>query len=265
MENKSKSNIILLAIVIILLGVGLVYAFFYNFRQANQKNTGLVDNFPNENNQQNISDEKRSTPTPVPPISQNYECQSVAGFNCNDYANGWKAIFKKENNLSEAEFNSYITITSVAINPLGNNYELAVRYQVKKDWLTANKVDSILLGIGSPLKPDQLPTERDSSTSGRTGVSSVEVKSPLSFSSNASAIKYFTNIYGQGLSNIKTIAGFQYFWNIEQDRASYAGQGGEPYLEINGEINITQNRCFTGQISLIGKKTVFQENPCAVN
>lgn len=264
MENKSKLNTILLVIIVILLAVGLVYIFINNSKQENKEDSDFVGNFPQEDSQkQDTLNQKISTPTP--PISQNDECKSVTGYSCNDYKNGWKEIFKKENSLSETEFNSYVTITSVEFNPLGNNFELTVRYTVKKDWFIVNQVDSILLGIGSQLKPDQLPTERDISTSGRTGVSSVYIKSPLYFSSSSSAVKYFTNIYGQNLSNIKTVTGFQYFWNIERDSASYAGQGGEPYLGISGEINSSQNKCFSGQISLVSKKTVFRENPCMIN
>ncbi len=200
-------------------------------------------------------------------VSQNDECKNVTGYSCDEYKNGWKETFKKENNLSESEFNSYITITSVEFMPMGKNYELTIRYDIKKDWLLVNKIDSIFLGISPQLKPDQLPLERSVGTKGRNyGVSSVDIKSPLSFSSSDLAIEYFAGIYSQDVSKIKIFGkDFQYYWNVEKDSSNNAGQGGEPYLRLSGEINISQNKCFTGEISLINKKTVYREGPCFIN
>lgn len=204
-------------------------------------------------------------------ISAN-ECERLTGYTVMDYQNGWKEKFKKENNLSEAEFNSYITINNTSLQQTGNTCELAVRYIIKKDWLLVDRIDNMTLGVPPTISPSNLPLERDSEKPGRSGVSTIKLHDILSFKNKAEAFAYFIKTYNLSSDNVNVDVeadiDFQYFYNKESAESAgmiFAGEGGEPFIKISGVIDYDKNECLGGEVSLVTKETTYSKKPCIIN
>jgi hypothetical protein len=192
-------------------------------------------------------------------------CQNLISNSAKEYQEGWERAFKKENHLSDSEFDSFITIKSVSLRPVGNTCELTVGYAIKKDWFETSRGDTMTLGIPPKISPDMLPLESDPTKPGRLGVSTINLHDQFAFKSEAEALDYFLNAHN--LSG--TRAGifkrsFQYFWDKESHSPS-AGKGGEAFITVTGTINFGANKCFRGEISLVSKETMYSLGPCAIN
>ncbi len=208
------------------------------------------------------------SPAPVPNPVLSSECEKLTGYTTAAYREGWKEAFKKENNLSEPQFNAYITVTDASLLPIGNTCELTVRYSVKKDYLTASRVDNMTLSVPPAITPNNLPLESDPTTSGRSGVSTINLNKAFAFVSSAQALDYFVNSHNLTGTGASISYGFQYFWDKESAESKgspFAGKGGEAYIQIRGTINESANKCYSGQVSLVTKETVFNEGPCRIN
>lgn len=207
--------------------------------------------------------------TPSPNSTSSGECEQFTGYSVKAYQDGWKETFKKENNLSKSQFDTYIIITDVSMRPIGNTCELTVRYTIKKNWMSVNRVDSMTLGVPPTISPSSLPLESDPTKSGRTGVSTINLHDSLSFKSKTKALNYFVNAYNlKGTGARIWMEGFQYFWNKEAAENSgypFAGEGGEAYITVSGTINSTQNKCYSGDLSLVSKETTYRNTPCLIN
>ncbi|MEK9185638.1 MAG: hypothetical protein AAB863_02570, partial [Patescibacteria group bacterium] len=175
----------------------------------------------------------------------------------------------KENNLSDSQFNAYISVTAVSLRPLGNTCELEVRYTVKKDWLLVNQIDNMTLGVPPTISPSNLPLESDPTKPGRIGVSTVNLHDPLSFKSQTETLNFFVDKYNlKGTGAKVQNQGFQYFWNKESAEKSgypFAGEGGEAFISVFGTLNQGQNKCFNGELSLVSKETTYHDTPCLIN
>jgi len=218
------------------------------------------------------------TPSPTPPdsptqpstqeIIMSNECGDLINYGVEAYYDGWKKTFKTENNLSELQFNDYITVTTVSLRPVGNTCELSIRYKVKKDWFVANRIDDMALGVPPTITPDNLPLESDPTKSGRIGVSTINLHDSFSFKSESEALSYFVSAYNlKGTGATVQNRGFQYFWNKEAAEKSgypFAGEGGEAYITVVGTIDSGQNKCYSGELSLVTKETTFRETPCRI-
>jgi hypothetical protein len=206
-----------------------------------------------------------STQTP----SLNNNCEGLVSYSAKEYQDGWEKTFKKINNLSDSQFNAHITITSVSLRPLGLTCELEVRYTVKKDWLLVNQIDSMTLGVPPTISPNNLPLESDPTKPGRIGVSTVNLHDPLSFESQTEALNFFVDKYNlKGTGAKVQNQGFQYFWNKESAEKSgypFAGEGGEVFISVSGALNQGQNKCFSGELSLVSKETTYHDTPCWIN
>src|SRR3989338_6833864 len=211
--------------------------------------------------------------TPTSPSTQapslNNNCEGIIIYSAKEYQDGWEKTFKKENNLSDSQFNAYITIATVSLRPLGLTCELEIRYVVKKDWLLVNQVDSMTLGVPPTISPNNLPLESDPTKSGRIGVSTVNLSDKLSFSSQSEALNFFVDKYNlKGTGAKVQNQGFQYFWNKESAEKSgypFAGEGGEAFISVSGTLNQDQNKCFSGELSLVSKETTYHDTPCWIN
>lgn len=214
--------------------------------------------------------------TPAPNPTSSDECERSTGHTVKEYQDGWQEAFKKENNLSESQFNTYIRIghhpfpiiSDVSLRPIGNTCELAVRYTIRKDWMLVKRVDNMTLGVPPTTSPSNLPLESDPQKSGRNGVSTINLHDPLSFKSRTDALNYFVNVYGLNDTGARIQKeDFQYFWNKESAENSgypFAGEGGEAYVTVVGTINSTQNKCYAGDLSLVSKETTYRETPCVI-
>ncbi|MEK7575739.1 MAG: hypothetical protein AAB491_01465 [Patescibacteria group bacterium] len=213
------------------------------------------------------------TPSPNPPStsspSLNNNCEGLVSYSVRAYQDGWEKTFKKENNLSDSQFNTYITVTAISLQPVGNTCELAVRYTIKKDWLVVNQVDDMTLGVPPTISPDNLPLESDPTKPGRIGVSNVNLHDPLSFKNQTEAMNFFVDKYNlKGIGAKIQKQGFQYFWNKEGAEKSgypFAGEGGEAFISVSGTINSSQNKCYSGELSLVSKETTYHDTPCRIN
>lgn len=200
------------------------------------------------------------------------ECERLTGYTVLDYQNGWKEEFKKENNLSESEFNSFITISNISLRPSGNTCELSVRYIIKKDWLSVERADYMTLGVPPTISPSNLPHESDPEKSGRSGVSTINLHDELSFKNKNEAYAYFIAEYNLNKNDVNTDAeadvDFQFFYNkesAESHGATFAGEGGEPFIKVSGVIDYNKNECFGGELSLVSKETTYEKEPCMIN
>ena len=205
----------------------------------------------------------------VVPDNEYNKCEQLTGYSVKAYQDGWREAFKKENKLSEAQFNTYITITAATLQSIGNTCELTVRYTVKKDWVSVNRADNMVLGVPPAISPNNLPLESDPTKSGRTGVSTINFHDSLSFKNKTEALNYFVNAYDlSGTDAGIQKENFQYFWDKESaENSNYpsAGEGGEAYITVVGTINAAQNKCYRGQLSLVSKETTYRETPCFIN
>lgn len=224
----------------------------------------IENNSTNKNEETNIPSDNNTEEFVAMPSTKNDDCTKYVGYSCDAYKDGWKDLFKKENKLSELDFNKYITIDSVVMSPVGNTYELRVDYRIKKDWVSVIRQDSMTLLFGPYLKPNELPIENNNVTQGRIGVSSIELNKPFVFSNSNSVVNYFIEKYGIKNNNIKfDKVDFEYFWNVEKDGLSVAG-GGEPYAVVRGVVDEKENKCFYGVVSLLDKKTSLNDTPCRI-
>jgi hypothetical protein len=286
MKNSQKGFIVPLLLVII--AVLVVGGGVYIYENKKTEAPIIVDTktgSSNQNQQQTDTKTPSQTPTPSPtpspspspspttPLTQNpslsNDCSNLISYSAKAYFDGWEKTFKKENNLSDSQFNSYITVTVVSLRPMGNTCELTVRYTIKKDWLTVNQVDSMTLGVPPTISPDNLPLESDPTKSGRKGVSTVNLRDKFSFSSQSEALNFFVDKYNlKGTGAKVQNQGFQYFWNKESAEKSgypFAGEGGEAFISVSGTINQNQNKCFGGELSLVTKETTYHDTPCWIN
>jgi len=271
MNQKGFINIAIIVGVIALLGVA---GYFIANRQ-----TPLPEPTPSPAPLPSPTPNPSPTPTPLPsrntPSAQTQnpslsnDCGNLIGYSAKAYFDGWEKTFKKENNLSDSQFNSYITATAVSLRPIGNTCELTVRYTVKKDWLNVNQVDSMTLGVPPTISPDNLPLESDPTKPGRIGVSTVNLHDRLAFGSQNKALNFFVDKYNlKGTGAKVQNQGFQYFWNKERAEKSgypFAGEGGEAFISVSGTINQNQNKCFGGELSLVTKETTYHDAPCWIN
>lgn len=282
MKNLQKGFIVPLLLVII--ATLVVGGGVYIYKNKKTEAPVVIDTetkSSTQNQQQTDTKTPDQIPTPSPspwpnpttPSTQtpslSNDCSNLITYSANAYFDGWKKTFKKENNLSDSQFNSYISATAVSLRPVGNTCELTVRYTVKKDWLNVNQVDSMTLGVPPTISPDNLPLESDPTKSGRIGVSTVNLNDRLGFSSQSEALNFFVdkyNLKGTGAKVQKQ--GFQYFWNKESAEKSgypFAGEGGEAFISVSGTINQNQNKCFSGELSLVTKETTYRDGPCWIN
>jgi hypothetical protein len=152
---------------------------------------------------------------------------------------------------------------------VGNTCELSVGYTIKKDWFMTSRADTMTLGIPPTLSPNRLPLESDPTKPGRLGISTINLHDQFAFKSEAEALDYFVNTHK--LSGTKagiSKRSFQYFWDKEAaDRSRYpfAGKGGEAFITVTGTIDFRLNKCYRGELSLVRKKTTYNESPCAIN
>lgn len=197
------------------------------------------------------------------------ECGSLLKYNTKAYQDGWEKIFKKENNLSDSQFNTYIKITSTSLKPLGDTCELTVKYKVMKDWLVVDQADSMTLGVPPNISPDNLPRESDPATDGRMGVSAVNLNDKLSFGSQSEALNFYVDKYNLQNTDARVQnQGYQYFYNKESAEKSgvpFAGEGGEAVISVFGTIDRSQNKCFSGDLSLVTRETTYHDMPCGIN
>jgi hypothetical protein len=195
-------------------------------------------------------------------------CQNLISYSAKEYQEGWERAFKKENHLSDSEYNSFITLAGVTLRPIGNTCELAVGYSIKKDWFATNRRDTMTLGVPPTISPDNLPLESDPAKPGRLGISTINLRDKFAFKSEAEALEYFIsahNLSGAGANIFQR--SFQYFWDIESDKSHNrsVGKGGEAFITIVGTINARENKCFQGQLALVSKETTYNLSPCAIN
>lgn len=212
------------------------------------------------------------TPSPNPVLIGG-ECEQKTGFTVAAYQEGWKEIFKKENNLSEPEFSDYITVTEASLLPIGNTCELSVRYKIKKDWISTERQDRMVLGVPPTISPNNLPKEHGTETIGRIGVSTINLHDQLSFGSNKDALNFFVKKYNLSNTNAKIIGeDFSYFWDGKYTtnpdgtmKSQETGEGGRAYIIISGTINLAQNKCYRGNLFLMSKETTYDDAPCVIN
>ncbi len=210
------------------------------------------------------------SPTPIPP--QNDECALVTGYSCDAYKNAWISAFKAENNLTDALFNSYISIKSTDFNTFGTNYEYIVDYTITKSWVIVQREDQFLLYNATRTHlatPSEWPLERSIEVSGRQGLSTINLNDAFAFSNSLSAVDYYVNHYGLSGTNPSIFKfDFQYFWdkeNAESHNEPFAGEGGEAYIRVFGTIDSSQNKCYTGQLGLVSKEMTYTETVCAMS
>jgi hypothetical protein len=216
-----------------------------------------------------------STPEPTPsspsiqkpPFSN--ECEDLVNYSAEEYYNGWKKTFSQENKLSDLQFNTYITVIDVSLRPKGLTCDFSVRYTIEKDWLVANRVDDMTLGVPPTITPDNLPLESDPSKPGRIGVSTINLHDQFYFKSETEALNYFVNAHNLKRTGAKIQNhGFQYFWNKEAAEKSnypFAGEGGEAFVLVSGTISSSQNKCYKGELSLTTKETTYTDTPCRIS
>lgn len=217
-----------------------------------------------------ISQIPPATPSPV---LIGGECEQKTGFTVTAYQEGWKEIFKKENRLSEEEFNTYINITEVSLLPTGNTCELSVRYKINKDWVSTERQDRMVLGIPPTISPNNLPKEHGTETIGRVGVSTINLHDQLSFRNDKEALDFFVNKYNLHGTDAKIVGeDFSYFWDgkyiTNPDgtmKSQEAGDGGKAYITISGTINFDENKCYSGNLFLVNKETTYRDTPCIIN
>jgi hypothetical protein len=195
-------------------------------------------------------------------------CQNILSYSAKEYQEGWERAFKKENHLSDSDYNSFITLTGVTLRPVGNTCELAVGYSIKKDWFATSRRDTMTLGVPPTISPDNLPLESDPAKPGRLGISTINLHDKFAFKSEAEALEYFFNARNLSSTGAKIFKrSFQYFWDKESDKSHNmsAGKGGEAFITIVGTINARENMCFQGQLALVSKETTYNLSPCAIN
>ncbi|MBU1017007.1 hypothetical protein KJ678_02475 [Patescibacteria group bacterium] len=276
MKNSQKGFIVPLLLVII--AVLVVGGGVYIYENKKIEAPVVIDTETESSNQdQQKTDTKTPsqtpTPSPIQPSTKNptlsNNCENLVTYSAKAYQDGWEKTFKKENNLSDSEFNAYITVSSVSLRPLGLTCELEIRYAVKKDWLLVNQIDSMTLGVPPTISPSNLPLESDPTQSGRIGVSTVNLHDSLSFKSQTQALNYYVSAYNlKGTGAKIQQQGFQNFWNKESAEKSgypFAGEGGEAFISVSGTINQSQNKCYRGELSLVTKETTYHDMPCWIN
>lgn len=270
MKNSQKGFIVpLLLVIIVALVVGGGVYIYENKKTEAPVVVDTETESSNKNTQQTNTKTPNQTPTPTKNPSLSNDCENLISYSAKAYQDGWEKTFKKENNLSDSEFNAYITINSVSLRPKGLTCELEIRYAVKKDWLLANQIDSMTLGVPPTISPSNLPLESDPTQSGRLGVSTVNLHDSLSFKSQTEALNYFVSAYNlKGTGAKIQQQGFQNFWNKESAEKSgypFAGEGGEAFISVSGTINQSQNKCYHGELSLVSKETTYNDTPCWIN
>jgi hypothetical protein len=194
-------------------------------------------------------------------------CQNLISYSAKEYQEGWERAFKKENRLSDSEFDSFIAVAGVSLRPVGNTCELTIGYDIKKDWFTISRRDTMTLGVPPTISPDKLPFESDPIKPGPFGISTINLHDQFAFKSEAEALEYFLN--ANKLSGVQAKIfrrSFQYFWDEEADKSHnlVAGKGGEAFIEVVGTINARSNKCFRGQVSLVSKETTYRSSPCSM-
>ena len=278
MQNSQKGFVVpILLVIITLLVIG---GGVYVYQNKKTEIPVVVDTeTPPSNQNQQKTNTQTPTPLPTPNPSPNSPstktpslsngCENLISYSAKAYQDGWEKTFKKENNLSDSEFNTYITVSSVSLRPLGLTCELEIRYAVKKDWLLVNQIDSMTLGVPPTISPSNLPLESDPTQSGRIGVSTVNLHDSFSFKSQTEALNYFVSAYNlKGTGAKIQQQGFQNFWNKESAEKSgypFAGEGGEAFISVSGTINQSQNKCYRGELSLVTKETTYHDMPCWIN
>jgi hypothetical protein len=263
MNQKRIKSILLVVIVFALVGNGA------HFAAAQQ----TAPPAPNPSLAQRLSPSTTPDNSPVQtsPLNQvalSNNCQHLIDYSAREYQDGWEKLFKKENHISDSQFNSHITVNSVSLKPVGNTCQLSVRYIIKKDWLVVNREDGMTLGIPPTISPDNLPLESNPNKIGNIGISTINLLDQFSFKSEAEALDYFLNAYNLKGTNV-TIQrrDFQYFGNkktAEQMGLRFAGEGGEAFIRVRGTIDPRQNKCYAGELSLVSKKTTYQEALCMI-
>lgn len=206
---------------------------------------------------------QQSVPVPDPQEQLKTECEKRTGYTTTQYQAGWKQAFRQENNLSEAEFNNYISNVESTLQPVGSTCELDISYTITKDWIQVARRDSFLLESDSQMiSPENLPRERSQETSGRAWLSTINLNDPLSFSDQNEVINYYRseNNLGSAQVDISKID-FKYFW----DGTDIAGDGGEPYARLRGTVDESTNTCWTGSLGLVSKELIYREDACLMN
>lgn len=258
---------VLLVIIAVLVIGGGVYIY------GNKKTAVPIINTDTESLDKNEQQINTTTPSTDLITSKDVllsnDCEDLISYDAKAYQDGWEKTFKKENNLSDSEFNTYITVSSVSLRSVGFTCELEIEYVVKKDWLLVNKKDNMTLGVPPNILPSNLPLESDPTQSGRIGISKVNLHDPLSFKSQTEALNYYIDAYNLNDTGAKIQQqGFQYFWNKEKAEESgypFAGEAGEAFISISGIINESQNKCYDGELSLVSKQMTYQDSPCRIN
>ncbi len=263
MNQKGFINIAVIIGVIIL--VGVVGYFVVNRRTPSPEPTSSPT--PPLSPSPTLPQSPTSPSTQDPSLSNG--CEKLVSYSAKAYQDGWEKVFKKENNLSDSQFNTYITVTAVSLRPVSTNCDLEIRYMLKKDWLFVDRQDNMTVAVPSTISPNNLPLESDPTKPGRIGVSTINLHDPLSFKSQAEALNYFVSAYNlKGADARIQQRGFQTFWDKEGAEKSgypFAGEGGEPYITVSGTINSNQNECYSGQLSLVSKETTYHNTPCRIN
>jgi len=262
MKNFQKSFnqpafIVVLALLVIIGGV-------YFFKNKNVGNP--APGAPAQGGQTSTNNKKTAV---IPNANFRNDCKELASYSPKAYQDGWVGIFKRENSLSDAEFNSFVSLTSVTLSPNGINCLLDVKYTAKKDWVVSTRVDRVNLGSTPSLLPTELPLEKDPATPSGNGVSTINFRNTLFFKSKAEALAYFVKAYNLQDTNARVSGeGFQYFSSPEgggKPGFPFAGEGGEAFITVSGTLNSRDNKCYHGELSLVSKKTAYHNNPCTVN
>lgn len=200
-------------------------------------------------------------------------CGEAITASAEDYFKSWVRSFEKENKLTDKEFNEYITVSGVLLEryDVKSTCRFSVAYDIKKDWFQVHRSDDFFLDSGQPLiQPNNLPLERDTSTSGREGVSTINLHDSFAYKNVSEVVEYFRSKYQVSEATVDRQE-FQTFWEKQGSDSSdlhfAVGNGGEPYVLIRGALtsNTWQGHCYNAEVSLVTKEIVFYDSgSCAI-
>ncbi|MFA7201619.1 MAG: hypothetical protein WC099_01320 [Candidatus Paceibacterota bacterium] len=273
MNKKGSLNIVLMVGVVIVLGI--VGYFTIIQRSASPLIPTPTPTPPASSS--STPPVKNPSPVPNEPTTQNpslrNNCSNLISYSAEAYLSGWKKTFQAENKLSDSQFNLYITISSLSLEPVGNTCELSVKYIIKKDWLSVQRIDAVTLGVPPTISPNNIPLENSLETIGRMGISTINLHDSFSFKSEKDALNFFIDEYNlNGTKAAVTSKDFFYFWDGKYTktpdgslRSAESGDGGKAYIVVSGEINSAQNKCYNGSLFLVSKKTTYSATPCFIN
>lgn len=230
MESNKILKIIILVLLIVIVGFLLKGKINLDFLKKSDKTTEA---------QQSISS---AFSLPENPSFAN-DCKAFTGYSVEDYYEGWKRIFKKQNKLSDEEYSKFVHVSSFRLMQRGEGCALSLNYTITRDWFNVNNWKELIpLGTSSILSPDELPAKRTPDTV--EGVSLINLKDKLVFESKDDAVKFYLNKHPHFKQASDTILFSSE--NVLQPAVYFA------------DISL-ENKCFKGVLILTTAQTIYDE------